>query len=80
MECQFGLLTKLVSGKVISYREMCRVESSRDSYEQNKTLLDIMLTVTDVRKLELFIDSLINTNQQHTAALILNDGGGITAL
>ena len=75
MECQYGLLTKLTCRKVITHKQKSHIESSRDSYAQNKTLLDIMLLVTDQRKLKQFLEVLRLTNQRHIAAYILNDGG-----
>lgn len=70
LECQFGLLTELLSAGMVTKRQISELKASRESYEQNRRLLDIISSLRDQQKVEGLLEALRQTKQEHLAAFL----------
>jgi hypothetical protein len=77
MECQFGLIDKLISLDVLNDR-IARQLSESKPFEQNEILLDYFcdkqIKPEPFYKLDKFVEALEMTQQRHLAALLLGYG------
>src|SRR5271157_1435431 len=80
MECQFGLLDELFERQLLTFPQCAKIRDQENLQERsddnkNMQLIKAMLQVTRLRKLENFLASLRDTDQQHVVAYIACNGG-----
>ena len=80
IECQFGLLDELFERQLLTFPQCAEIRDQENLQERsddnkNMQLIKAMLQVTRLRKLENFLASLRDTDQQHVVAYIACNGG-----
>jgi len=72
IEPDFGLLNELLSLEALTRREVAKIRSEKTVYEQNDTLLDLLVSEDQCDK---FVKALQRTDQGHIVNYITQNGG-----
>jgi len=75
LECRFGLVDSLIQNIVLEYAQGWNLNTVKDDETQRSQLLEIMISIPQKGKHELFHSSLRMTNQSHIARYLTQNGG-----
>ena len=76
LECQYGLLYQIVTHNILSERQLENVvQYKRHRFKQNDQLLHELCQHEELEPYDNFLVALKNTNQEHLAKYIMDNGG-----
>jgi hypothetical protein len=74
LECQYGLLTDLLSRGVLSEEQVQEIRARRAAYKQNEQLL-AFIKLKEGRNLRAFAEALVDSEQGHLVQFVIRPSG-----